>query len=108
MGKLGVGVAVDMPPFKELPSDDRLGCFSHGGKKRCSPRWWDDRDEVGQGLGLLELARAVDLLKHRFGISGTRPYNFGSEASTFKAARPVLRRGIVARPNGLDCERNER
>ena len=50
-----------------------------------------------EGLGLLALARRVDLLSVpleslRFGINAKRPCNFGSEASNFKATSPALRR----------------
>ena len=48
-----------------------------------------------EGLGLLALARRVDLLSVpleslRFGINTKRPCNFGSEASNFKATSPAL------------------
>ena len=50
-----------------------------------------------EGLGLLALARRVDLLSVSleslmFGINVKRPCNFGSKASNFKATSPALRR----------------
>ena len=48
-----------------------------------------------EGLGLLALARGMDLLSVpleslRFGIDAKRPRKFGSEASNFKATSPAL------------------
>ena len=50
-----------------------------------------------EGLGLLALARRVDLLSVpleslRIGINAKGPCRLGSEASNFKATSPALRR----------------